>query len=85
MQLGAGGERVAQVEEAGIKQADDIARIGVFDGLALIGHELLGLLELDLLVRAGMVNRHALLELAADHAHKGQTVAVGGVHDWPES
>ena len=27
-----------------------------------------------------MIDGHALLELAADHAHNGQAVAVGGVH-----
>src|SRR5699024_9294987 len=39
-------QRIAQREDAGIKQTDDVARVGILNGLALIGHELLGLLEL---------------------------------------
>ena len=35
------GERIAQMVDARIEQADDIARISGLDALALVGHELL--------------------------------------------
>ena len=79
-QLSAGGQRVAQREDARVEQADDVAGVGVFHGLALVGHELLRLLELDRLVGAAVPDGHALGEHARADAHERQPVAVGGVH-----
>ena len=45
VELGAGGQRVAQLVDAGIEQADDVARPGFLDGFAGVRHELLGLLD----------------------------------------
>ena len=73
-------QRIAQAVDAGIEQADDVAGIGLLHHGALVGHELLGSLQLDLLAGAGVPGAHVPLEFAADHAHKGQAVAVGGVH-----
>ena len=47
-------------EDAGVEQADDVARIGVLNGLALVRHELLRLLELNHLARAAVPDGHAL-------------------------
>ena len=78
--LFARAERIAQRENAGVEQADDVARIGVFNGFALIRHELLRLLELNHLVRAAVPDGHALGEHARTDAHEGQSVAVRRVH-----
>ena len=79
-QAGLLGKGVPQAIDARVKQADDVPGVGGLHHGALIRHELLGRLELDLLVLPGMPGVHVAPEHARDHAHKGQAVAVGRVH-----
>ena len=59
-----GDDGVADGEHTGIEYADDVARIGFFDDLALLSPDLLGLRELHLSVALHMINFHILIESA---------------------
>src|SRR3990167_151997 len=80
LQAGAVGDGVAQLHAAVRGEADDVAGVGFFDGLAALAHEgdhaggaqfLGGALHLEL---------HARRVFARRHAHEGDAVAVVGVH-----
>ena len=74
------GDGIADGENAGVEHADDIARVGLVDDLALGGHELLRLRQAHFLAALHMIIFCVALELAGADAHEGQPVAVGLVH-----
>ena len=73
-------DRVADGENAGIEDADDIPGVGLFDDFALLGHQLLGLGEAHFLIALDVEILLIPLELAGADSHKGQPVPVGLVH-----
>ena len=71
---------VSPMENAGVEHADDIARVGLVDDLALLCHELLRLRQAQLAVALHMVYLGLALKFAGADAHEGQPVAVRFVH-----
>jgi len=78
--LFAGAQGIADGEDARVKQADDVAGVGLVHDGAILRHQLGAGGQLDVLALLHMVGLHAALELARADAHKGNTVAVGLVH-----
>ena len=73
-------DRVADREDTGIKHADDVARVGLVDDLALGGHHRLRLGKAHLAPRLDVEILRVALEPARADAHERQTIAVGLVH-----
>ena len=76
----AGAQGVADGEDARVKQADDIARVGLIHDGAVLRHQLGAGGQLDVLALLHVVSLHAALELAGADAHKGDAITVGLVH-----
>ena len=74
------GKGVANLEVSRIVQTDDIAREGLVDHRLLLSHKGRRRGELQLLTRAHMQVILIALEAARDDLHKGDAVAVVGVH-----
>ena len=74
------GEGVADAEGVVADKADDVARVGLVDGLAVLAEELVRGREADRLSGLRVQDRHVALELAGADAHEGDPVAVPGVH-----
>ena len=60
----------------GIEQADDVARVGLVDGLALLAEEALRPLEADVLAEPVVMHLEVALELARAHAQERDAIAV---------
>ena len=73
-------ERVADGENARIKDADDIARVGLLDDLPLIRHHLRRLIQAELPPALDVGALNARLILAGADAHEGDPVAMRLVH-----
>ena len=73
-------DRVADGEDAGVEHADDVARVGLVDDLALGGHHRLRLGKAHLAAGLDVEILGVALELARADAHEGKAVAVGLVH-----
>ena len=71
---------VADGEDAGIEDADDVTGVGLVDDGAVLGHELLGLGKPEGLARLDMEILFIPLKAARADAHEGDAVAVGLVH-----
>ena len=78
--LRGGGQGVSDGEDARVKDADDVPRIGVLDNFPLAGHHLLGLGEAHLPPALDMMDLHARVKFAGADAHEGDPVPVGLVH-----
>src|SRR5471032_3084157 len=74
------GERVADLHVTDIRQADDVAGVGLLYLFARRGHEGDHRRDLDLAPEAQMLDLHAALEPSRAHAQEGDAVAVGRVH-----
>ena len=73
-------DRVADREDTGIKHADDVARVGLVDDLALGGHHRLRLGKAHLAAGLDLEILGVALKLARADAHEGKAVTVGLVH-----
>ena len=73
-------DRVTDRENAGVKDADDVARIRLVDDFALGGHQLLRLGKAHFFVSLHVIIFRVALELARADAHKGKPVSVCLVH-----
>ena len=71
---------IADGENSRVEYADDIAGICLLHDFPVLGHELLGLGQTDLLSSLHMVYLHACLELAGADAHESNSVPVSLVH-----
>ena len=71
---------IAYGENSRVEYADNIAGICLLHDFPVLGHELLGLGQTDLLSSLHMVYLHPCLELAGADAHKSNSVPVGFVH-----
>ena len=75
-----GADRIADGVDAGVEHADDVSGVGLVDDLALLGHHLLRLRELDGLSALHVVVFLVALKLARADAHERDAVAVRLVH-----
>ena len=73
-------ERIADREDAGIKDADDIAGEGFLDDLAVLRHELLRLRQADLALPLNVHDLHPFFEFAGTDTHESDPVTVRLVH-----
>ena len=73
------GQRVAYLEGAVVRQADDVARPGLVNGSLSLGHELGGAGEAHHLVVAHVVVGRVARELARTYLAEGDTRTVVGV------
>ena len=73
-------ERVADAERRRVDQADDVAGVGVVDGLPLPAEHLLGVFRRERPAGLRVGHHHAALEDARADPHEREPVAVGGVH-----
>ncbi|MPN62208.1 hypothetical protein SDC9_209955 [bioreactor metagenome] len=64
------GYRIAYRKDARVENADDVARVGFIDYLALGGHELLGLAQTYLFAALHMVDLRVALKASGAYAHK---------------
>ena len=74
------GQRVANLEIAGIVKAHDVARIGFVKDRFLLCHECRRVRELQLATLAHVEIVLVALEATRHHAHKSDAVTVIGVH-----
>src|SRR3990167_93232 len=74
------GEGVADLDGAVVVQADDVASIGLDQHLALAGEEGQGVTDAHILTGTHMAHLHTLAVFARADTHKGDAVAVLGVH-----
>ena len=73
-------DRVADGEDAGIEQADDISRIRFLHDRAFLRHELLRLRQRQRPARLLVPHGHPPREFAGTNPHERQTVAVRRIH-----
>ncbi len=73
-------ESIADLNRAVIMNADDIARICLFDIRAVLRHKNCGIGERHFLADTVMNNAHAALKLSRADPHKSNTVAVRRIH-----
>ncbi len=73
-------QAVADAQHAMVRNADDVARIGLFGQFAVRGKEHDGGVHRQLLAGVLYLQLHAALEAARGHAEHGDAVAVVGVH-----
>ena len=73
-------ERVADAHVGGVDQADDVAGVGLLDGLALLAEHLVGVLGGERLAGRAVGDDHAPLEAARAHPQERDAVAVRRVH-----
>ena len=78
--LFAGADGVADAEDARVEEAHDVARIGLVDDGAVVGHHRGSGRELELFVALHVEGIHAALELSRADAHEGDAVAMVLVH-----
>ena len=71
---------VADRENAGVKDTDDVSRVRLVDDFALGGHQLLRLGKAHFFVSLHVIIFRVALELARADAHKGKPVSVRLVH-----
>ena len=74
------GDGIANGENARVKQADDIARIGFIHNFTLGSHHLRRLRQLDFLAALHMQHVHAALKFTGANTCKRNAVAVGFIH-----
>jgi hypothetical protein len=74
------GQGVADAQLAVVRDADDVARPGLFGQFAVGGEEHHRVRDRHRLLRAHMGQLHAALEMARGQADEGHAVAVLGVH-----
>ena len=73
-------ERIADAEDAGIKQPHNVAGVRRVDDLTVLCEKLLWLRELDEFSRRCVPDAHIAVKLARRDADKGEAVAMRGVH-----
>ena len=78
--LFAGAECVADGEDARVEQADNIARVGLADDGAVIGHQARAGGQLDVLALLHVERLHAALKLAGADAQERNAVTVVLIH-----
>jgi hypothetical protein len=76
----AGGDGVADLEQTGVHEADDVAGKRALDGLALAREEAVRARHAHVASEAGVVDGHVLFEDARGDAHEGQAIAMAFVH-----
>src|SRR5690554_4558212 len=76
----AGGYLVADFEIIRVIEAQDIAGVGVYDERAFAGHKLLGIAKLHGAILAQKMRLHIAQIAPRGDPHKGDAVAVAGVH-----
>ena len=74
------GQRVTDREDAGVRQADDVAGEGDVDRFALRREQLHGPGQTHVLAAAHVAHRHVPFELPAANAQKRDAIAVPRVH-----
>ena len=78
--LFAGAQSVADGEDARVKQADNVACVGLADDGAIVGHQTGAGGELDIFALLYVESLHAALKFAGADAQKRDAVAVVFVH-----
>ena len=71
---------VANAKNTGVKYADNITGISLFNNGALLRQKLLRLRQLYQLAALLMIYAHALVEDTGANAHKGNSVAMSRIH-----
>jgi hypothetical protein len=73
-------EGVADCKHPGVSEPDDVARIGPFERLALVGKKAHRARQPHILAGPGVAHRHIPLEFPRAHAHERDPIAMAGVH-----
>ena len=74
------GQRVAELDAAMRRDADDVAGVGFVEQLAALRQERNDVVGTELLAGALDLQAHAALEVSRAHAHEHHAVAVRGIH-----
>src|SRR5690606_10151758 len=73
-------QRVAEVERAVVRYADDVASPGFFREFPVLGQEENRVIDGKLLAGSHLLQLHAPFEMAGGQAHEGDAVAVLRIH-----